>query len=262
MGNINRLLDTSDELIIQRHKGGIKLVPPPKTVRQDFFHKKGRTTVGQLSQSPINVYFMDTHSHIQRINENTVNTCGFSSTQDAIGRTIRNVAKKEAADFSINQDRNVIKANQLIISEDPFVRKEDSLNLTALTIKFPWLAENDEIIGVFGCSIIMNRFDDSYISLADALTLLTQSGLLNSSFSDGNIESLLPGLNMDGVYLSKRELECLRFLLRGKTAKDIASLLLLSPRTIEFYLDNIKRKMGVSSKSELIEKTIDHILAI
>ncbi|MBV8802633.1 MAG: hypothetical protein JO131_06660 [Gammaproteobacteria bacterium] len=36
----------------------------------------------------------------------------------------------------------------------------------------------------------------------------------------------------------------------------IAQQMLLSPRTIESYLENIKRKLNVKTKSELIEKVI------
>jgi DNA-binding CsgD family transcriptional regulator len=52
--------------------------------------------------------------------------------------------------------------------------------------------------------------------------------------------------------LSSRELECLFFTLRGLTAKQIAEQLSLSKRSVEFYLDNMKNKMGCITKSELI----------
>ncbi len=52
--------------------------------------------------------------------------------------------------------------------------------------------------------------------------------------------------------LSHRELECLFFTLRSMTAKQIAEQLDLSKRTVEFYLENIKNKMGCTSKAELI----------
>ncbi len=51
--------------------------------------------------------------------------------------------------------------------------------------------------------------------------------------------------------LSKRELECLFLQLRGKTAREIAAILNLSRRTIEFYADNIKNKLGCQNKAEV-----------
>ncbi len=58
-----------------------------------------------------------------------------------------------------------------------------------------------------------------------------------------------------GINLSAREKECLHLYVRGKTAKEIGKALHLSNRTIENYLQNIKLKLGLSSKSQLIHKT-------
>lgn len=51
--------------------------------------------------------------------------------------------------------------------------------------------------------------------------------------------------------LSKRERQCLESFLLGKTAKETASDLGLSARTIEFYFENIKNKLGCQSKLEI-----------
>lgn len=47
------------------------------------------------------------------------------------------------------------------------------------------------------------------------------------------------------VLLSKREIECLTHLSLGKTSKEIARTLNLSPRTVEFYFQNMKQKTGL-----------------
>jgi len=52
--------------------------------------------------------------------------------------------------------------------------------------------------------------------------------------------------------LSKREKECIQLLLKGKSAKETASFLKLSPRTIEFYFENIKNKLSCNSKQEIL----------
>lgn len=56
--------------------------------------------------------------------------------------------------------------------------------------------------------------------------------------------------------LSNREIECLELLINGNTAKMIAAKLNLSVRTIEHYLDNIKTKLNVTSKYQLIDKAL------
>lgn len=57
--------------------------------------------------------------------------------------------------------------------------------------------------------------------------------------------------------LSKRELQCMFYILRGKSNREIADELKLSKRTIDFYMENIKNKFGCLSKSELIIKAIE-----
>lgn len=52
--------------------------------------------------------------------------------------------------------------------------------------------------------------------------------------------------------LTRREQEVVSVLLQGKTNKQIAFLLGVSERTIEFHLKNIYAKMQVNSKIELI----------
>jgi LuxR family transcriptional regulator, quorum-sensing system regulator SolR len=57
---------------------------------------------------------------------------------------------------------------------------------------------------------------------------------------------------LNGVGLSPREIECLLHLLSFQTSKEIASIMNLSSRTIETYIDNVKSKLHVHSKSELV----------
>src|SRR5687767_9455524 len=57
--------------------------------------------------------------------------------------------------------------------------------------------------------------------------------------------------------LSLREAEIIRYLTRGKTAREIAETTSLSRRTIEHYIENIKIKLKVKKKSELIEKALE-----
>ena len=56
----------------------------------------------------------------------------------------------------------------------------------------------------------------------------------------------------NGKFLSTREAECLFYTSQGRTMKEIAEHVHLSPRTIETYMNNIKNKMGCRTKGELI----------
>ncbi len=99
-------------------------------------------------------------------------------------------------------------------------------------------------------------------SLAKALSTLRNIGLLTSSASNFIDNTFCyptnnQNSNSNGMILSQREMQCLYQATRGKTAKQIAKALSLSNRTVEHYLDNIKNKMGVSSKAELIAKAME-----
>lgn len=49
-----------------------------------------------------------------------------------------------------------------------------------------------------------------------------------------------------------REIECLPLLIKGYTSKQIAEFLHISYRTVEDYVNNIKDKMNVTTKNELV----------
>jgi DNA-binding NarL/FixJ family response regulator len=52
------------------------------------------------------------------------------------------------------------------------------------------------------------------------------------------------------VELTPRELEVIQLLTEGLSNKEIAQMLSISPRTVNFHLDNIYSKLGVSSRTE------------
>lgn len=55
-------------------------------------------------------------------------------------------------------------------------------------------------------------------------------------------------------HISKREKEIIDLLIQGYKIKDIASKLFLAESTVKGYISNLYGKMGVSSKTEMIEK--------
>ena len=74
-------------------------------------------------------------------------------------------------------------------------------------------------------------------------------------------ERTKPGTSMyfigeafEGIYFTRREAQTLFHLLKGKTIPEVGRSLDLSARTIEFYVKNMKLKIGVKSKAELLDK--------
>ncbi len=54
--------------------------------------------------------------------------------------------------------------------------------------------------------------------------------------------------------LRHREVETLTWAARGKTFAEIAEILGLSKRTVEFHLDNARRKLGVATRTQALIK--------
>jgi DNA-binding NarL/FixJ family response regulator len=56
------------------------------------------------------------------------------------------------------------------------------------------------------------------------------------------------------VALNERETECLTWSARGKTSPEIATILGLSKRTVNFHIENACRKLNVSTRTEAVVK--------
>lgn len=64
--------------------------------------------------------------------------------------------------------------------------------------------------------------------------------------------------NLNPFKLSNRELECLKYLQNGDTSIIIAAKTGLAKRTIDFYIENIKNKMGCRTRTQVILKSLKY----
>src|ERR1700730_14994769 len=56
------------------------------------------------------------------------------------------------------------------------------------------------------------------------------------------------GEPLTSIYFTQREAECVIQILQGKTMNETGEILNLSPRTVEYYLGKIKRKLNCRKK--------------
>jgi DNA-binding NarL/FixJ family response regulator len=80
---------------------------------------------------------------------------------------------------------------------------------------------------------------------------LIAKGMLNHAL---NPEPGDPGLRE----LSSREREVLQLLAEGKSMKEVASVLDISPRTVEFHKYRVMELLGVKTNAELVQYAIKH----
>lgn len=245
-------LDTSDELHLYRYGKGIKLVRPDELEQLKACPMASDTgqTVAGLMQLPVSFYFLDAASTTEKINSEGIEVCGFQSETESIGKSLLAVSKKESAVSLIQNCNQVMQSRETRIFEEFNLRK-DGITQQFLSIKAPWYDQQDRIVGVCGFSIVLGRHP-----LADTLTTISRLGLLNNGASQQQASTSV----CLGVQLTKRESEVLRLTVKGHTAKKIARFLQLSHRTVEEYLANIKIKLGVATKSDLIALASEHFV--
>ena len=63
-----------------------------------------------------------------------------------------------------------------------------------------------------------------------------------------------PEVRSKPVQLGEREVETLTWAARGKTSAEIALILGLSKRTVDFHLDNARSKLGVATRTQAVMK--------
>ncbi len=62
------------------------------------------------------------------------------------------------------------------------------------------------------------------------------------------------GKKFSGVYLTAQEAKCLHYLILKYTSKKTAVMLKINFRTVEYYRENIRCKVGAVSKKDLLDK--------
>lgn len=208
--------------------------------------------INNLPESIINsinayIFLMDLDGKIIYGNDMVAKAMGFKSRDEIIGLTYADQRCKAAEHSEIfsSQNKLAIERNEMvyILSYDCYADGEWKIIMGSKT---PCYNDKKEQIGV-----TVTLFDMTDIKLIDIGQFLIKTDNINSS--DLSFNYIVE--KQDCKYnLSTRELECLFFTLRGKTAKEIAKILAISSKTVEAYLASIKSKMSCNFKSELIEK--------
>lgn len=222
---------------IQPHKNGVKIN-----------HCTGTST--KLFHQEFNSFILDEDGQTVKINESGAVVIGFDSERDALGRTILCVSTDNSGKELHHNTMKAFYDKRMYVFEEDQVKLDGSIN-SYLTIKMPCYNESNERFGIYGCSILLGKH-----ALIPALDTL--SGILPNfqlSILRERYQHPLSQLN-----LSQRQQQCLLLAIRGKTAKESAKIMGLSYRTVEEYLQNARVKMAVSSKKEMIEKTIELIV--
>ncbi len=155
---------------------------------------------------------------------------------------------EEVADQLCHNDLAAIRYQHSDVFE-PFPVEQDKVFVTRC-VKFPMYDQASNVIGIIGQTYVFSQKETVGEALK-AIMLFDQKSVLNSNKKyNAYVASEYPA----DFNLTHRETECLFLLIRGKTAKEIGNFLTISPRTVEVYVENIKKKMCANSRSDVIDK--------
>jgi len=169
-------------------------------------------------------------------NENVANSLGLDSPKQIIGQTDYDLFNTELAHTYRMGDVHVSKGGTLLNVKEIHPHLNSSIEI--LTNKNQLKNNAGDFSGVVV----------SFVNIT-GLTWTLHSDLL---FDQKNNRYHIK-IGNQTEYLTRREYDVLKNLLKGYTAKKIAKNLLLSPRTIEGYIENLKTKLQCSSKYHIIE---------
>lgn len=206
-----------------------------------------------LEQSPGFFGILSPKSELLTVNQKGLEWIGFRAETFKSGISYENLPCKVAdhAEYFRWQDQLVKRRSKPLFFLGYYCYADNTWRMI-FGKKYLLKTRNDEELG------IVSQFDDvTSFRMIEISRFLVQSSQRYFNKHEKKQFSFVLDDYLQENSLSTRELECLFFLLRGKTAKTIARILSLSPRTVEHYIDQIKSKLGCTSKESVIERTID-----
>lgn len=191
-----------------------------------------------------NVYSKDNNGCYLGSNQAMLSVNNIQSEQEIIGATDYDLTWKEQASALMKNDQEVIQTNKAKTYIEPVYLNGKILHCY-LSHKAPLRTSLGKVIGVFGLSFLLED-ENSLITTLNEMSPFANSGLSKQ------IQQAGTQLFVRGNHLTKRQIDCLYYLVKGMTIKKIANTLNLSPKTVEHYLDAVKVKLNCRNRTELI----------
>jgi len=217
--------------------------------------------VEQYLNLPCQVYLKNPQGIYLECNEHQTKCLGQNSSKEVVGTGDRDYLSPN--DYQkINQlDHEVFFNNSpKVITE--VVSINNAAPRSFLSYKFPFQSLVGKPMGVFGISVPL---DVTHLeSISDNIKHTTTIPPIQTDKFKLYHQQILENdnLEIDNKKLSNRERECLYYLIQGASAKEIARILALSSRTIEFYFIRMRTKFNCANRMELATKAIQCFSAI
>jgi DNA-binding CsgD family transcriptional regulator len=251
-GHQDKFFDTSSELLVYRYEGGMRFVRPEDRYKHEDRSAAYYTghTLSDYLESSLGMYLGSVENRVQRINEADAVAIGCSSVKAAVGKTPSDFLETGDAERTVQHNDQAMAEKRVLITEETYLW-DNSIRKDVIIIRCPIYDNAGSLVGCFAGGFVLG-----FQSIADSLSEIIQLGLWGPSGSLHKSTGILPGSQIDNTYLSKRETEVLQQIALGKSARVVGAVLGISQRTVESHLENIKRKLNVYSKAELVDKAV------
>lgn len=169
---------------------------------------------------------------------------GMSSVEEIIGQNSYDLLSKS--------EMKKVAANDIIIvqGDAPQLFYEKCLRKECLSIKTQLMDLCNNTVGIG-----MIDFYFHQAAFKDMITLINQLVYLRPAINKIKYNYIANAYQFNKI--SNRERECVYYLARGMTCKEIAQAMRISYRTVEKHLENIKDKLTCHSRSDIISKVFE-----
>ncbi|MDF1760461.1 MAG: helix-turn-helix transcriptional regulator [Coxiellaceae bacterium] len=188
----------------------------------EFVHEARKGFDLLMQYLPVHVYWKDLAGRYLGCNALQAKKAGLACEIDVIGKTSDDLPWRKHARLLRSIDLEVISTRKPVMLEEQGICSENSYG-RYFSVKAPICEpESKKVVGIIGVSILISSDKDK---VANATSIL-----------------------------SKREKECLIWLLRGRSAQQIGRMLSISNKTAESYVQKAKIKMNCDTRQELFDK--------
>jgi DNA-binding CsgD family transcriptional regulator len=198
------------------------------------------------------IFVLGHDSKIIYSNSATAKLCGFDKTDSMLGNDASQLpcpVAESAPDF-FQQDQYVLSTQKSLTLLDMHVYANGEGKIF-LSKKSPFYLDN-KLVGVLclGTELTSDTIANAcgVLIMEDKKFIAKKSRYNDRSYTVGNAIS--------NCGLSARELDCLFYMVRGKTMKETAKALSISPRTVETHVEQIKVKTQLQSRGEIVDYAI------
>lgn len=196
-----------------------------------------------INQCDVCMFAKDTQGKYIYCNDKFSKAAGLDSRESIIGKTDADLIWSSQYDYFRDGDLNAIQGNPLVNVSEVQVQATGIKKVT--TSKSALTTSDGKVIGVIGTFI-----DSTGIEFVQS-----------DAEYDPVSKKVLLGKQFSFEYLTCREAEVYFFVLNGCSVSKISHKLSINKGTVNYHINNIKRKLKCTNKSDLISIGISSGLA-